>query len=429
MSDLFDLDEALETLTHDVASRGAGPGAATAIGSARRRRRTTIGAVVAVAALAVGGVTIAQLGSEEPHGAEVVDNAGARALPDPAPLDASSLSEATAGWTTTWSSLTEEPADGEIAGMQCLDGVEESGQFDDEPARFGNLAFQADQGGLGFVALAEFAPGVDVSGFSDDLAAAMTACGVSAGQTTDYAGGASAVHYTVPGGDTAQDVWLVRLDQRAAVLFLGSPDSNADTDTSLRVSDALLAALRDGSQLESGSVSSSGEASAEAGAETYLYPVDVSYDDVRQAAGTWAPEWSADGSGDFFDLPCVGEATSAGSVSSMGSTVGSHGVVTYTAFDSGADEWGLAAMGTVLGSCDKTAWTVHRTEVGGDAAAWASSDAGVVFAVQRGDQLGTVQVRDVSEPPAAVADRILGLIQASVASAEVASDDSGSSDG
>ena len=101
--DTFDLDAAFDALERDIAGLSRGPGASRAVSTARRRRRTTIGAVAAVALVAIGGVALAQgVGSHE------TSIEPAATLPPPAPLDAAAMTRATEGWTTPWHVLTPE---------------------------------------------------------------------------------------------------------------------------------------------------------------------------------------------------------------------------------------------------------------------------------------------------------------------------------
>ena len=92
MSDLDQLDRALEALTRDLA-HSPGPGAAAAMSTVRRRRRTRVGAV-ALAALVVvgGGLAVPRLVSSEDRAA---GGGGA-------PLDAAALERATTGWLSGW---------------------------------------------------------------------------------------------------------------------------------------------------------------------------------------------------------------------------------------------------------------------------------------------------------------------------------------
>jgi hypothetical protein len=96
----FDLDAAFARLERDVAGITIGRGAQGAVSTARRRRRTTLGAVVAVGVLTLGGVVAGhEMGQDRTVGP-------ADRLPAPAPLTAERLSSATEGWTPAWEANT-----------------------------------------------------------------------------------------------------------------------------------------------------------------------------------------------------------------------------------------------------------------------------------------------------------------------------------
>jgi hypothetical protein len=99
--DSFDLEAAFASLQRDVAERSRPGGADRAVSTARRRRRTTVGAVTAVALLAMGGVAI---GSGLGHDDAVTP---AHQLPTSAPFDGAHLSAATRGWTPAWGPETD----------------------------------------------------------------------------------------------------------------------------------------------------------------------------------------------------------------------------------------------------------------------------------------------------------------------------------
>ena len=65
MPETFDLDQALDDLARDVATRSRPAGADRAVSTARRRR-TSLGAVAAVAVVSVGGLVLSQLGGGSP---------------------------------------------------------------------------------------------------------------------------------------------------------------------------------------------------------------------------------------------------------------------------------------------------------------------------------------------------------------------------
>ena len=113
----FDLDAAFAALEQDISTLVSSPGARAAMARARRRRRTTVGAIAAGAVLAVGGVAIGQGLSSRDQSVAPTDQ-----LPTPALLDGPHLSAATQGWTPAWSTNNQEAHDkmGQTFGGDCL---------------------------------------------------------------------------------------------------------------------------------------------------------------------------------------------------------------------------------------------------------------------------------------------------------------------
>lgn len=117
--DTFDLDAAFARLEQDIAGVSSPRGAGLAVTTARRRRRTTVGAIAAVTVLAVGGVAIAQgAGHDE-------SVSPTHQLPAPALLDGPHLSAATAGWTPAWEPGTQQAKEtlDQTFGGACFAGV------------------------------------------------------------------------------------------------------------------------------------------------------------------------------------------------------------------------------------------------------------------------------------------------------------------
>ena len=103
MPETFDLDRALDDLARDVATRSRPAGADRAVTTARRRR-TSLGAVAAVAVLSVGGLVLSQLGGGSPAPQPGGPPGNVTVAPEPTrptgpgTLDADVLNEAFDGW-------------------------------------------------------------------------------------------------------------------------------------------------------------------------------------------------------------------------------------------------------------------------------------------------------------------------------------------
>src|SRR5204863_4640645 len=96
--DTLDLDSAFAAFERDITSIWTAPGAGRAMSAVGHRRRAAVGVVVSAAVLAVIAVA-AGYGLLARTGNAVGPADG---LPDPRPIDAASLTDATTGWTPAW---------------------------------------------------------------------------------------------------------------------------------------------------------------------------------------------------------------------------------------------------------------------------------------------------------------------------------------
>jgi hypothetical protein len=237
MPETYDLDQLFMRLEHDVAASTHAPGASVAVRTHRRRRRTTLGAVVAGLAL-VAGVTAVGLSRGSTDRVEPVTR-----VPAPAPFDGTHLSAATAGWTPSWGPETKAVSD-RIAStfggpcMAALTGGRSTG--------LRTLANAHDD-----AALAEFARYRSIwaprSWFA--LTSDLERCS-EAKLVSSYAlrSGAQGMTYRVtptPSDVAPEYIWIATTDHRVGELKIFGQSSPLPRATDPQVARFLLAALQD----------------------------------------------------------------------------------------------------------------------------------------------------------------------------------------
>jgi hypothetical protein len=239
--DTFDLDAAFNALERDIAGLSRGPGAARAVSTARRRRRTRIGAVAAVAVLVVGGAVVGHgLGHDR-----AVEPAG-RPLPTPAPLSVQGLDDATRGWSGSWQDYTD--ANGKDfrnqVNTECSFLVNDLNV--EQPTRNGSGIFlttdasQAIEWSLGIrgtqAATQEY----------DATVAAIDVCRGHDDQTFTYPNGAEVTVAALPGArqEGGLVVAATRYHDRAGILLVG-PVRVPTAVQAARLADAVMAATID----------------------------------------------------------------------------------------------------------------------------------------------------------------------------------------
>lgn len=238
--DTFDLDAAFDALERDIAGLSRGPGAARAVSTARRRRRTRIGAVAAVAVLLVGGVVV---GNELGHD-RAVEPAG-RPLPTPAPLSVQGLDNATHGWSGSWHTYTD--ADKKYISNQ---GSGECGflvkdQFVAQPTRNGAGIFLTTGGAQTVVWRIGIRGTQAATQEYHATVAAFEACRGHHDQTFTYPDGAEATVAALPGtGQKGNVVVATRYHDRAGTFALG-PAPAPTPEQAARLADLVMAATVD----------------------------------------------------------------------------------------------------------------------------------------------------------------------------------------
>jgi hypothetical protein len=405
--DLFDLDDAFSALERDIATVSSPRGAGQALASARRRRRTTYGAIAAVAVLAVGGVAIGQ-GMNGRSGSVGPSD---QPLPPPTPLSAAAFSTATAGWVDGWGKPNETQANS-LDTVKCLGSEANSGALDHATRTGGDIY------GAGSTEVV-YALGMEFTG--DKIDAAMTAlsdsvasCGPTATATTTYADGSQATFYQLPAtsGSDHVELWTARFGDRLGLAVMGGTTNEPPADVVGHVDDLLIGALQvDGTFTQSpdGAVSS-GSATASAGdfgtvAET----------DFLAALGAWPNGWQMRGTTGALDqLPCAGDWT-VGSSSGAGASLGANGDQELYSFDSAEDaRSSVQALAGDLQACAASPATV--TVVAGTGtlpvtvAVGSGNDARVTWIVQRGASVGYISIPGDTTPPALVSEAVAGLL-------------------
>jgi hypothetical protein len=221
MPETFDLDRAFDDLTRDVAARSHPTGADRAVTTARRRR-TSLGAVAAVAVLSVGGVVVSQLGggspAPQPGGP---GNVTVAPEPAPRPLDAAALNEGFDGWAV-WTQRDPEV----LTDPRCL------GDTPEQPVSGETTAFRSDPGLGAAFTNAVFASEADAQRAFDALVDDLEGCQLLEGVrplTLESGRSAYAPLSGTPKGDDPQLIWLVQVDDRVGILtVVGIQDTPPD---------------------------------------------------------------------------------------------------------------------------------------------------------------------------------------------------------
>jgi len=417
--DTFDLDGAFDTLTTDVRAGTASRGAQYAIGAARRRRTTAAAAAAAaaVALIAVGGVVFSQLG-----GNDKLVPTGELTVPPPAALDAAAMNAATEGWVSDWhvagkdDSTVLEALDTDPA---CMSEGTDSASAPD-PSRVGaNLMVSApDQ--VSYSVFADYgsdAPGATAA--DAEISAAMTACN-DADVTFSYGPRGSVSHYVLPAAQGAVvQAWVARLDNQLGLVMVNGASAPPSDDNVAALATASLAALQvdesyklaDAFQLDGGSGSASGSATASAGPSVQVGQPQrqIREQDLAEALGGWST-WSSQGSQTTApDLACLSDDLSASS-SGMSASIGTTGEQSFAWFDSSTDaNRAVPALITRLLACDSALWTVDSTTVPGVVVA--SYDGGTVWIAQQGSTVALLKLPGTGNPPADVAKAVGELVR------------------
>jgi hypothetical protein len=412
--DTYDLDAAFARLEQDIAGVSSPRGASLAVSTARRRRRTTIGATVAGLALVVGAVAVGAGG----RGHASVEPASS--LPTPAALDAAALTRATQGWTSAWSpsspsttGLTNGPV------SRCLEKAPALSGIADPVRASGNKFFSAGDADA-LAVLADFGDQTaTANGVWNELTHTASGCEnvtVSAQRTWD---GAEAISYSLssPAGTTEQ-LWLARTDSTFGMLWLANAPEPVPSAVDTAVMTAIVSALQwPASYQDVGSVDEPTATASSAAVVGYPTVSDAAF---TQAIGGWATAWRPRGTKtDYPGLPCVRDPDTEGT-SGMGTGLGGNGAQEYDTFDNAADAATTAAARVAaLRSCQGATYDVHTVATTGggkvDVAVGSSSQDSVIWMVQDGPAVGYIQVPAGTSPPpdavsAAVGDLLLSKV-------------------
>jgi hypothetical protein len=404
--DLYDREDALDAafahLEHDITTLSTAPGADAAVARARSRRRTTAGAIAAVAVLAVGGLAVAQgLG----HQASSVQPA--TSLPTPAPLDAAALTAATGGWTSAWGpadSQASQVLDGPIS--HCLDASPALNTVAEPVRASGDLSFTAGPA-ASFGVLADFATKPDQAdslwtSVKDTVSQCPTAT-LTGQQVWD---GGEAQSYALTSGSGRTDhFWMARSGATFGMLWVANAPAVVPASADAGLGTALVAALRwpasyHDSQSNSGSVTSS----ASAGPSSAVLAT-VSDAAFAQVLHGWSNGWLPSGAKDTSEsLPCHADAWQSGSSSGEGSSLGSNGDQEYTHFDTATDaEHSASALAQALRDCPSATYDVHSVPIRGGGtvtvAAGTTAQDSVIWIVQDGSSVAYVQIPAGTTPP------------------------------
>lgn len=238
--DLADLDAAFAALGRDITSTSRAPGAARAVSAAhhrRRSRRTAIG-VTTVAVLALGALAAG-------HGLAGDTVGPADGLPDPRPIDAASLSDATTGWTPAWENTGASKEELVTAGVPTDRLGAVVGAATPEPALPGEDGLLAGQA-VAFINVADF--GQDDASANDAWRAyssGAASCAHGRETVDDTSGSAQVIRYTISPDEApaTQYIWLVRVNDQIGVALIANAATPMANDVEDRVTNAMLAGV------------------------------------------------------------------------------------------------------------------------------------------------------------------------------------------
>jgi hypothetical protein len=408
--DIYDLDAAFRALEQDIAGRSAPHGAGAAVHTARRRRRTTIGAVAAVAVLAVGGVALGQ------GIATHTDSVGPSQLPAPAPLNASSLSTATQGWVSDWRAPKNQ-SDGfslEGAPPRCLDafdGTAEKPATPDPDRSGGSLLVAENEASIS--TLAEWNgdhPDASTVGYAAVVASVDACAQATPDRDYTWAGGQGRSWTISTGGQETQHLWVARTDSAVGFLWTGGTAGPVPDEVDQRVTSALLSGL-----LSPDSFTDSGPTggSASASASSDAMP-QVSDEDFARAVRGWDSGWSLNGTKQVADgVPCLRNWASGAAVS--GTNLGGNGDQEYTTFASVADAQDAAdRMAQALAGCSGS-YAVSRLVDDARSTVLVAAGPDVVWVAREGASVGVLLVPSAgTAPPETVSTDVGGLMLAAM---------------
>lgn len=399
-----DLDRAFAALTSDLTTCSNGPGARAAVATARKRRRTRMGAVAVIAAVVVAGFAAPSLIG----GTRDDSLVGSGTLPTPAPLTPSSLSAATRGWTGPWEKL-DKSNEASLKGIDsaCLDGVAGAKSA---PQRINDQAF-VSPGGIAAVAIfIDFGKGSEgASEYATSFTQALNACGARFSEAAYE--GAALTHASVANdaGRGMSELWFAQLDHRVAMLAILGPESPASADTTGAVTETFLGALQDESSYDG--PANAPIPTAEISPSSFA---DLTLAQIHEATGSWSKDWKNGSSSGPATLPCLSNGWPESASWMQGTGIGDRGVLTFAGTDQAGREVNDIMM--TLAQCGSTKWVIHAgTDALPSGTAWASYDGGSAFFAERDGAVASLRVRGLGVPSDEVARQVTGILKESLA--------------
>lgn len=416
--DTFDLDAAFRGLEQHVADRTTSRGAGLAIDTARRRRRTTVGAIAAVAVLAVGGAVIGQgLGGQD-------HTVGPTGFPRSSAFDADAFNSAAAGWTSGWT-LAASEAFVSLQGLSdaCASAFDGIGGGP-APERVGGPDFTSSVYGSAVSRFQQWGPS-HPGAASNLYAAAMTELGpcTNGSRMRPYSwehdpgsddDNAAVTSYSTPRHDgLSTHIWIATFDNEFGVLLTSGTTRPVPGAVDRRIAAALIAGLQSPATYAQTATSGSSASSSPGGAVPSL-----SAEVFAHAVSGWDTAWSAS-SGDrsISEVPCVNAAVWPGTDGGLESTsLGGNGDQEFGTFDSTAHA--AAAFGRLrqaLTGCDGSSYTLQQPVRGGGLQTFEASGTDVVWAVQQGRHVGVITVPgNGTPPPVSVSVAVVTAIQSAM---------------
>jgi hypothetical protein len=405
--DLFDLDGAFASLERDIATISSPRGAGHAVATARRRRRTTYGAVAAVAVLAVGGVAIGQgLG-----GRDGSIGPSEQPLPPPTPLSAVAFSTATAGWVDGWGKPTDAQGSS-LDSISCLSKGPDVRALN-ASTRQGGALYGAGSSSIAYVLGLEY-PADKVDAAAAAIAAAAANCEPTVTSTSNYVGGSQVTYYQIPGTNGLGDIelWTAQLGTRLGLGVIGGTSDTPSPEVVNRMDDLVIGALQVDSTFTTAPDGPTSTGSASASPSSFG---SVKESDFAAALGDWPNGWQQRGTKSAGDsLPCAGDWT-VGSTFGNGSSLGTNGEQEADGFDSPENaRSSVQALAGDLHACAASPATITTVALTGAApvtvAVGTGSDARVTWIVQRGASVAYISIPGDTAPPALVSEAVAGLM-------------------
>ncbi len=403
-----DLDRAFAALTRELTTRSSGPGAPAAVATVRKRRRRRVGVVAFVAAAVVAGFAAPSFTG----GTHAGPAGSSHALPTSAPLSASSLTEATRGWTDGLQELTEaNSAPLDDLSVPCLDGPD----FPQTQAeRSGHRMFVTDGGAMVNAGFNDYSndPAIPDQ-WTSAMSALMARCGA---HLTESTYGDVTLAHGAAAGTPDQDVielWLAQVGDRVATLIVMGPATVAPADAAQAVTRVFLAAVQEESSYETTSQPLDAphpEKLTETPARAFA---DISLEQIQGATGTWSEDWTNESSPQLTTLPCISGSWPAENRFDGSARIGDRGTLTFAVTNEPVHA--IDTILTSLSTCDAAQWTVHRIDHTPYDTGWASYEGGSVFLAVDDHTVASLRVSGLEVPNGAVARQMIGLLKDALA--------------